>query len=86
MESYAPFTYRGVVEFLLLAEHQVDYLGNTPFQRGIATSQLVHNTLIQPAENQHLPTTLSERDKVEHHQMRLLFVEKIQAKSTSESA
>jgi len=24
--SYAPFTHLGLVEFLLLAEHQVDYL------------------------------------------------------------
>jgi len=27
--AYAPFTYRDLVEFLLLAEHQVDHLGFT---------------------------------------------------------
>lgn len=31
MGSYAAFTCQGLVEFLLLAENQVDYLGNTPF-------------------------------------------------------
>ena len=79
MGLYAPFTCRGLVEFLLLAEHQVDYLGYTPFQRSIAASQLIQSLFIQPAENQHFPTTLPERNQIEHHQMRLLFAERPQA-------
>jgi len=67
------------VEFSVLAKHQVDYLGNIPFQRSIAASQLVHDAVLQPTENQRFPTTLCERAQVKHHQMRLLFAERPQA-------
>jgi len=51
MGAYTPFTYQGLVEFLLVTEHQVDHLGVTPLQRSIAASQLIQSFLIQLAEN-----------------------------------
>ena len=71
--SCTPFTYRGLVDFLILVEEQVDLLGNTPWEMSITATQLVNTTLITPAEEQHLPIIMVKRIQVEHHQMRLLF-------------
>ena len=38
IEVYTPFSYRGLVEFLSLVEHQVDHLGVTPLQRSAVAS------------------------------------------------
>ena len=75
MGAYTPFTFGGLVDFLILAEEQVDFLGDAPLETSNAASQLVNTALIAPVVGQHLPTTIVERNEVEHHQMRLLFLE-----------
>ena len=74
-EECAPYSYRGLVEFLLRAERYVDHLGLTSRQRNAAAVQLVQTELIQPAVSQRLPTTVAERNQVEFRQMRRLFAE-----------
>ena len=54
MGAYTPFTFRGLVDFLILAEEQVDFLGDTPLERSNATSQLVNTTLISPLSLIHI--------------------------------
>ena len=78
--AYTPFTFRGLVEFLILAEDRVDLLGNTPLERSDAAMQLINTALIAPATAQQLPITIVERNQIEHHQMRLLFVENPQVR------
>jgi len=78
-EECAPYSYRGLVEFLLRAERYVDHLGFTSYQRNAATVQLVQTELIQLALSQRLPTTVIERSQLEFHQMRCLFAERPQA-------
>ena len=84
MGAYAPFTFRGVAEFLILVEDRVDSLGNTPLERSDAAIQLINMALIAPAATQQLPITIAERNHIEHRQMRLLFAENPQARRTSE--
>ena len=54
-EAYTPFTFRGLVEFLILPEDRVDSLGNTPLERSDAAMQLINTALITPAAIQQLP-------------------------------
>jgi len=75
MGTYTPFTFRGLVDFLLMAEAHVDSLGNTPLQRRNAVNRLVNTALIAPAAALHLLATIVERNQIEHHQMRILFAE-----------
>jgi len=44
----ARFTYRGLVEFLVLAENALDALGNDPAARQEAANQLVYDLLVEP--------------------------------------
>ena len=60
MGAYTPFTFRGSVDFLILAEERVHSLGDTPLERSDAAIQLVNTALIAPAAVQHLPTTIIE--------------------------
>jgi len=78
--AYTPFTFRGLVDFLILAEEWVDSLGDAPLERSDAVIQLVNMTLIAPTAVQQLPIRIVERNQMEHHQMRLLFTENPQAK------
>ena len=78
-EECAPYSYRGLVEFLLRAEHYVDHLGFTSRQRNAAAVQLVQIKLIQPAVSQCLSTTMAERNQLEFRQIRCLFAERPQA-------
>ena len=79
MGAYTPFIFRGLIDFIILAEEQVDLLGDIPLERSNAASQLVNMALIAPVVGQHLPITIVERNQVEHHQIRLLFTENPQA-------
>ena len=72
---YTPFTFRGLVDFLIIAEGRVDSLGNTPLGRSDAAMQLINMGLIAPAATQQLPITIAERNQIEHRQMRLMFAE-----------
>jgi len=78
--AYTSFTFRGLVDFLILAEERVDSLGNTPLGRTDATMQLINTALIAFAATQQLPITIGEGNQIEHRQMRLLFVENPQAR------
>jgi len=73
--AYTPFTFRRLVEFLILAEDRVDSLGNTPLERSDASMQLINTALIAPAAIQQRPITIAERNQIKHRQMRLLFAE-----------
>lgn len=78
--AYTPFTFRRLVDFLILAEDRVDSLGHTPLERSDAAMQLINTVLIVPATTQQLPVTIVERNQIENRQMRLLFAENPQAR------
>ena len=80
MGACTPFTFKGLIDFLKLAEKRVDSLGDTPLERSDAAIQLVNTALIASAAVQQLPITIVERNQIEHHQMRLSFAENPQAK------
>jgi len=45
-QGYAPFTYRGLVEFLLVAEEVLDDLGEGSVARQEAAHQLIYDVLV----------------------------------------
>jgi len=55
------------------------FLRRHPLERSNTASQLANTALIAPATGQHLPTTIVERNQVEHHQMRIPLAENPQA-------
>ena len=67
--GYPPFTYRGLVEFLVVAEEALDSLGADPTARRQAARQLVYDGLTEPAERIVMPDTLGGRIRFEHRQM-----------------
>jgi len=75
MGAYTPFTFRGLVKFLILVEERVHSLGDTPSERSDVTMQLVNTTLIAPTAVQQLLIIIVERNQIKHHQMRFLFAE-----------
>ena len=79
MGAYTSFIFRGLIDFLILVEEQVNFLGDTPVERSNAASQLANMALIAPAMGQHLLFTIDERNQVGNHQMRLLFAKNPQA-------
>ena len=56
--GYPSFTYRGLVEFLVVAEEALDSLGADPSARRQAADQLVYDGLMEPAEHIVMPDTL----------------------------
>jgi len=78
--AYTPFTFRGLVDFLIFAEGRVDSLGNTPLGRSDTAMQLINTALIAPTATQQLPITIAEKNQIEHHQMRLLSAKNPQAR------
>jgi len=80
MGAYTPFTFRGLAEYLILAEDRIDSLGNTPLERSDAAIQLINTALIASATAQQLPITIVERNQIKHRQMMLLFAKNPQAK------
>ena len=67
--SYPPFTYRGLVEFLVMAEEALDSLGDDPSARQLAAHQLVYDGLMEPTEHIVMPDSLGGRIRFEHRQM-----------------
>jgi len=61
IQPFAPFTYRGLVEFLLVAEDVLDSLGDEPVARQDAAHQLIYNALIEPCQRKNLPRSLDDR-------------------------
>jgi len=70
LTGYCPFSYRGLVEFLVVIEDVLEELGRDPRVRRYSVHQVVQEMLIEPAENAHLPTTLLERNEYEQQLMR----------------
>jgi len=65
--AYTLFTFRELVDFLILAEERVDSLLDTPLERNSAAIQLANMALITLAAVQHLPTIIAERNQIKHH-------------------
>jgi len=58
----------------------VDSLGDTPLGRSDAVIELVNMALIALATAQQLPSIITERNQIGHHEMRLLLAENPQAR------
>ena len=69
LSSYCPFSYRGLVEFLVVVEDVLEELGRDPRVRRDSVHQVVQDMLIEPAEHAILPTTLLERNEYEQQLM-----------------
>jgi len=67
--GFPRFTYRGLVEFLVVAEEALDSLGDDSSARQQATHQLVYDGLMEPAEHIGMPDSLGGRIRFEHQQM-----------------
>jgi len=70
IQPFAPFTYRGLVEFLVLAENALDTLSGDLITRQEAANQLIYDLLVEPTEHQNLPNNLEDRIAIELLQMR----------------
>jgi len=70
IRGYALFTYRGLVEFLTVAEEVLEELGSDPRTRQASTRQLIHDLLLEPAGQLEMPNTLVKRNALEQRQIR----------------
>ena len=68
---FAPFTYRGVVEFQVLADDALDTLGGDSIAQQDVASQLIYDSLVEPAEHRNLINNLEDRIVEEQHKMRV---------------
>ena len=64
MGAYTLFTFRGLVDFLILTEEQVESLGDTSLERSNAAVQLVSTAVIASTDVPHLPTMTFERNQI----------------------
>ena len=71
LSGYCSFSYRGLVEFLVIVEDVLEELGRDAWARRDSVHQVVPDMLIEPAEHATLPTTLLERNEYEQQLMRL---------------
>ena len=69
LRGYAPFTYRGLVEFLMVAEDVLETLGSDQRTQQEDTDQLINDVLIEPIEHVDLPVTITETNAHELQQM-----------------
>ena len=65
IRGYGPFTYRGLVEFLAVAEEVLEELGSDPRTRQASAGQLIQNVLLEPDGQLEMPNTLVERNAFE---------------------
>jgi hypothetical protein len=70
LRGYTPFTYRGLVQFLIDVEGVIDHLGEESMSRQEAAHQLIYDVLVEPAEHVVMPNELMERNMYEVRQMR----------------
>jgi len=70
IRGYGPFTYRGLVEFLVMAEEVLEEPGGDPRTHQASTRQLIHDMLLEPAGQLEMPNTLVEPNAFEQQQMR----------------
>jgi len=67
IRAVASFTYRGLVECLVLAKDALDTLGDDLIAQQEAANQLIYDLLLEPAEHQNLLNNLEDRVAVEIH-------------------
>jgi len=67
--GYPPFTYWGLVEFLVVVEEELDSLGDDPSARQQAAHQLIYDSLMERAEHIVMPDSLEGHIRFEHWQM-----------------
>jgi len=60
LRGFAPFTYRGLVEFLTVAKEVLDSLGKDQVARREAVHQIIYDVLVESAGHLNLPTLLVE--------------------------
>jgi len=65
LSGYCPFSYRGLVEFLEVAEDVLEELGRDARTRRDSTRQIIRDVLLEPAELVALPSTPLERNEFE---------------------
>ena len=65
LSGYCPFSYRGLVEFLVIVEDVLEELGRDARVRRDSVHQVVRDRLIEPTEHAILPTKLLERNEYE---------------------
>jgi len=75
-QGYAPFTYGGLVEFLLVAEEVLDDLGEGSEARQETAHQLTYDVLVEPPEHLNLPSTLVGRNVFEDQQITAMELER----------
>jgi hypothetical protein len=69
LRGFAPFTYRGLVEFLMMIEGELSMLGEDPSSRQIIAHQVIYDALIEPAGHLGMPAAYSGRQNFEVRQM-----------------
>jgi len=70
IQPFAPFTYHGLVEFLVLVEDELDNLGDQQLGWQHVVNQLIFDILVKPTIHHNLPNTLVDRMMPEHRLMR----------------
>ena len=65
LRGYAPFTFRGLVEFLTITEEVLKILGSGQRTRQEDADQLIYDVLIEPTEHMDLPVTTTTRNAFE---------------------
>jgi len=70
LPGYCPFSYRGLVEFLAVAEDVLEELGREARTRRDSARQMVRDMLLEPTELMALPSTLLERNEFKQQLMR----------------
>jgi len=63
--GYGPFTYRGLVEFLAVAEEVLEQLGSDPRTRQASAHHLIQDVLLEPVGQLEMPDTLVEHNAFE---------------------
>ena len=75
LRGYTPFTYRDLVEFLMVAEDVLETMGGNQRTRQEDANQLIYDVLIEPAEHMDLLVTTTKRNAYEVRQMRFFSQE-----------
>jgi len=65
IQPFPPFTYHGLMEFLVLVEDKPETLGDQPLEWQHTVNQLIFYLLIKPVVHQDLPNTLADRMPLE---------------------
>jgi len=77
LRGFVPFTYRGLVEFLTVAEDVLESLRDEQVTRQEATHQLIYDVLVEPVGYLNLPPSLTEQNTYETHHTRAYGQERL---------